>query len=117
MEKRNFTRVAYTECASFKYEDQLFVGDVQDISLQGMYIKSDKELPLHAAVEVTVYHPLHSSFHLFARVVRHAKEGLALRVQGIDVRSFTILRDFVAMQSKNHNLILRETYKIVGCIH
>lgn len=117
MQKRNFTRVEFSECASVKHEDQVFFGDIKNMSLQGLFIKTDQEVPLSAAVEVTVYLPPNSSFRLLANVVRCEETGIGIQINKMDVHSFAHLRDVVAMQCNDQDLITRETYKMAGCIH
>jgi hypothetical protein len=117
MEKRNFTRVEFSECASVKHDNQVFFCDIKNISLQGLFIKTDQELPLNAAVEITVYKSSDSSFRLRANVVRCEEMGLGMQIMRIDVNSFVQLRDLVAMQCNDQNIIMRETYSMAKCIH
>lgn len=117
MEKRNFTRVEFSECASIKHEDQVFFGDIKNMSLQGLFIKTDQVKPLNAAVEITVYLTPESSFRLHANVVRCEETGIGMRISKMDVHSFVHLRDVVAMQCNDHGRIMRETYNMAGCIH
>lgn len=107
----------FYECASVKHEDQVFFGDIQNISLQGLFIRTDQEIPLNAKVEVTVYHAPNSSIYLQAYVVRREKAGIGMQINRMDVNAFVHLRDTVAMHCNDHDLILLETYKMAGCIH
>lgn len=117
MPKRNFTRVEFSECVSVNHEDQVFFGDIKNMSLQGLFIKTDQPVPLRADVEITVYHPHNSSFSLLANVVRCEKNGIGIQIQKMDANSFARLRDVVAMQCNDLDLIMRETYQMTGCIH
>jgi hypothetical protein len=116
MEKRNFTRVEFSECASVRHDGQVFFCDTVNISLQGLYIKTEQELPLSAEVEITVFYPTDSSFRLIANVVRCEELGLGIQIKGIDVQSFVHLRNVVAMKCNNQISIMRETYRMAGCI-
>jgi PilZ domain len=117
MEKRNFTRVDFSDCASVRHDNQVFFGDIKNMSLQGMFIQTNQELSLDTVVEITVYRPPDSSFRVQANVVRCEENGLGLQIKGIDVNSFVHLRDLVTTQCKDHELIMRETYRMAGCIH
>ena len=117
MEKRNFTRVEFSECASVKHDGQVFFGDIKNMSLQGLFIKTDQEKPLNTAVEITIYNAPNSSFRLHANVVRCEKNGLGMQIKGMDVNSFVYLRNVVAMQCNDQGLVMRETYKMVSCIN
>jgi hypothetical protein len=116
MEKRNFTRVEISECASVRHEGQVFFCDTLNVSLQGLYIKTDQELPLYAKVEITVYNSPDSSFRLNANVVRCEEMGMGIQIQEIDVHSFVQLRDLVTMKCNDQDNIMRETYRMAGCI-
>jgi hypothetical protein len=116
MEKRSFTRVDFSECASVRHDDQVFFCDTINVSLQGLFIKTDQELPLNASVEITVYNSPESSFRLNANVVRCEEMGLGMRIDQIDVDSFVHLRDLVAMQCSDQRTIMLEMYSMAGCI-
>jgi len=116
MDKRNFTRVDYTECASVKHDDQVFFCDIKSISLQGMFVKTTQEIPLNSPVEITIYHPPDDSFRFYADVVYFGENGLGMRIKRMDVQSFVHLRDVVAMQCNDNELITRETYRVTSCI-
>ena len=117
MEKRNFTRVEFSECASVKHDGQVFFGGVKNMSLQGLFIKTDREIPLNDPVEVTVYYSPNSSIYLHANVVRHEENGIGMQINRMDVPSFVNLREVVAKQCNDQNLLMRETYKMAACIH
>jgi len=117
MNKRDFTRVELSEWASVKYEEQIFFGDVGNVSLQGLFIKTEHEIPLYAPVEVTVYHSPATSIHLSASVVRREEHGFGMQIRELDVNSFVHLRNVVAKKCHDHELIMRETYKMANCIH
>jgi hypothetical protein len=40
-----------------------------------------------------------------------------MQIKGMDVHSFVHLRDIVAMQCNNHDLVTSETYRMSGCIN
>ena len=117
MEKRNFTRVEFSECASLKHDGQVFFGDIKNMSLKGLFIHTNQEIPLNTTVEVTLYSPPGSSFRLYADVVRSEENGLGMQIKGLDVISFVHLRDAIAKRCEDHELLMAETYKMAGCIH
>jgi hypothetical protein len=117
MEKRNFTRVEFSEGASIKHENQLFFGDIKNVSLQGLFIKTSHEVPLHSPLQVTVYFSPNTSIYLNANVVRCEENGIGVQIKGMDVNSFVHLRNAISLQCKDQGLIMRETYKITNCIH
>jgi hypothetical protein len=117
MEIRNFTRVNFCECASIKHDNQMFFGDITNVSLQGLFIKTTQKVPLQTPVEITVYSSQNSSIYLNARVVHCEDVGIGFQIYGMDVNSFVHLRNAVTMNCSDHDLIMRETFKVTNCIH
>jgi hypothetical protein len=117
MENRNFTRVNFCECASIKHDNQMFFGDIKNVSLQGLFINTSQKVPINTAVEITVYFSQNSSIYLNANVVRCEDTGLGVQISRMDVNSFVHLRNTVTMQCNDHDLIMRETFRVTNCIH
>jgi len=117
MEKRNFTRVSFTSGASIKYHEQIFWGNVENVSLQGFFIKTKHDLPFNDPLEVTIYQSPNSSIYLNASVVRTCQDGLGMKINGVDVNSFVRLRDVVSEYCNDQTLLMNETYKMANCIH
>lgn len=117
MEQRNFTRVVFSAAAAIKCKEQVFLGDIANVSLQGLFIKTDQEIPLNLPVDVTVYHFPSTSFRLHADVVRQERNGVGLQIKKIDMQAFVLLRNVVAMQSMEHAAIIDETFKMTDRIH
>jgi hypothetical protein len=116
MEKRGFTRVNFSACASVKHDDQVFFCDTQNVSMQGLFIKTNQELPLNTAIEITIYYIPDASFRLIANVVRCEEMGLGIQIKQIDVHSFVHLRDIVAKMCNDWGTIMREMYSMTKCI-
>jgi hypothetical protein len=117
MENRNFIRVHLPECASIKHDNQVFFANVKNASLQGLFINTNQKLPLHTPLQITVYVSPHASIYLNADVVRCEDSGIGVKIKGMDVNSFVHLRNAITSQCKDHDLVMRETYKITDCIH
>ena len=117
MENRNFTRVNYCECASIKHDNQMFFGDIKNVSLQGLFIQTHQKVPLHTPVQITVYFSKNLSIYLNANVVRCEYAGIGIQISGMDVNSFVQLRNAVSMKCNDQDLIMQETLKVTNCIH
>lgn len=117
MDNRNFTRVDFFGEASIRYNDHIIIGNIENLSLQGLFIKTDQVLPLNLPVQVTVYTYANSSFNLHANVVRRDESGVGIQIDEMDVYSFVRLRNIVELKCNDQDVVMRETYKIVGCIH
>lgn len=117
MTKRNFIRVPFSDCASIKHENSVFFGKIENISLQGMYIRTTEELSLHTPVEVVVYFSPDDSFNFSADVVRHDTNGIGVQIKDMDVKSFAGLRDLVIKRCHDQERVLRETFRVTKSIH
>lgn len=116
MNKRNFTRVGYSEGASIRYDDHIIFGNIDNLSLSGMYIKTESEIPLNGSVQITVYHTLNASFKFSAKVVRQGDLGYGFQVSQIDVKAFDSLRSIVERKCSDQTVVMGETYRMLSCI-
>ena len=116
MNYRNFTRVDISEFASVKYGERIFFGNVKNISLQGLYVKTHEEIPLNIPVEVTVYHCPDVSIRLLANVVRQDLSGVGIQISEMDTNSFVKLKNVIEEHSGDREFVLHETIKVVSCI-
>ena len=117
MNGRNFTRVNYSVGASIMYDNNVVMCSTDNLSLHGMYLKTDHDLPLNVPVHITVHHSSQSSFKVNAHVVRKEANGVGLKITDLNVGSFVQLRDIVAENSKDYMKVLTETLSMLKCIH
>lgn len=117
MNNRNFTRVGYSVGASVRYENELIMCNTDNISLRGLYLKTDHEIPLNAPLHVTVYHSNQSSLKVDAKVVRKEANGVGVRINNLNVNSFVQLRSIVTENSQDQGAVMQETYKMLKCIY
>ena len=117
MNNRNFSRVSYSVGASVKYGNSLIICNTDNLSLHGMYLKTDQEIPLNMPVSVTVYHSSQSSLKFDAKVVRREESGVGVQISSLNVKSFVQLRDIVADNSKDRGSVMLETFKMLECIY
>jgi hypothetical protein len=116
MNYRNFTRVDISEFASVKYGERIFFGNVKNISLQGLYVKTHEEIPLNIPVEVTVYQSPNISIRLLANVVRQDLSGVGIQIKEMDTNSFVKLKNVIEEKCDDLEFILHETIKVASCI-
>ena len=117
MNNRNFTRVNYSVGASISYGNEVVICNTDNLSLRGMYLKTEHEIPLNIPVHVTVYHSNQSSLKVNAWVVRREENGVGLQINNLNVNSFVQLRNIVTENSKDQGVVLQETYKMLECIN
>ena len=116
MNTRQFTRVKYSVGASITYDSEVFFCNTGNLSLRGVFLKTEYDLPLNIPVDVTVYHSNSTSLKVNACVVWREKDGVGLQINNLDVDSFSQLRDIVTENSIDRGAILQETYKMLKCI-
>ncbi len=116
MNTRHFTRVNYSVGASISYGDEVVICSINNMSLHGMYLTTEHEIPLNTLVHVTVYHSSLPSLRVHARVIRREQNGVGLEINNFNVNSFVKLRNIVTEYSSNKGAIMQETYKVLNCI-
>jgi hypothetical protein len=83
MPKRTFSRLPLHLEATITYNGTIVDGDVEDISLQGVFFRTEQQIKPHDTVQVTVYS--HSKENqvcqVRARVVRTTPDGVALEFE------------------------------------
>ena len=90
MKKRQFERVDCRTTALITYQGRAFSGEVENLSLKGLFVKTDQKIDLNETVQVTVYFNGDSgdlSFGIDGKVVRCDEQGIGLSFQKIDTKS------------------------------
>ena len=116
MNGRNFTRVNCSVGASISYGDDVIACSTGNLSLLGIYLNTEHDLPLNVPVHVTVYHSSQSSFKVNAMVVRKETNGVGLQITKLDAKSFVQLRDIVTDKHNDYMKVMTETLDMVKCI-
>ncbi|TWJ19102.1 PilZ domain-containing protein [Geobacter argillaceus] len=116
MEKRNFTRVKLNADVSLECDGSSLSGEVDDISLKGMYVRTSMLVPLSKPVRVTVTDYPYADIGLDARVIRLGGNGVGLEIHKMTVESFVRLRDLIMHQAADPDVVMNEVYKLVSCI-
>ncbi|QEM68870.1 PilZ domain-containing protein [Geobacter sp. FeAm09] len=120
MENRNFTRVDFSDGASISYNNHLVWGTVENLSLQGFYIRTSRsmkpDMPLNLPLDVTIYHPPHSSINVRASTVHCEETGVGMKIDELDADSFVRLVDAISLKSAAPGSIMHETYKVASCV-
>jgi len=114
MNHRNFTRVNFSEFASIRFEEKVFFGNVENISLQGLFVKTHEDIPLNTPVDVTVYHSQDHSIRLSVAVIRQDSAGVAMQIRKMNSDSFGHLKNVIEERCLDQGLILLET-AMVAC--
>ncbi len=116
MNGRNYIRVNHCLNASISYGSNVAICNTDNLSLQGMYLKTEKEIPLNTLVDVTLYDSSHSSIEFNAKIVRKGKDGIGLQINKLNATSFVRLRDIIAKRCGSYGKLINETLTMTRCI-
>lgn len=93
MENRRFERVGFHTEAVIKHGELSFNGEVENLSLKGLFVKTDQKIEIDEQVEITVFFhgtDARLSFSLQAKVVRVTETGIGFNFQKIDIESLLL---------------------------
>ncbi|BEH10820.1 MULTISPECIES: PilZ domain-containing protein [Geobacter] len=112
MDKRRFTRVPFAVSATVSHGESSFSGEVADLSLNGMFVKTDGDKPaIGEEVEVVISLAEGEpslNVELAGEVVRADANGVALRFSRIEVDSFIHLRNIVEYNTQEPTRVMDE---------
>jgi hypothetical protein len=82
-EKRNFARLALHAKANIHQSDQLVEGEVENLSMKGVFVTTTKKMEINDTVAITIYHTLTPQVlcDLKAKVVRVTDNGMGLQFE------------------------------------
>jgi predicted nucleotidyltransferase len=113
MERREFTRVPFDARASLLQKSREASGAVMNLSLSGLFLRTEKRFDLGSDVDVIVFLSGDSSeltINMKGRIVRHEVFGMAVSfsMREIELDSLVHLRNVVAYNTGNDEEIIRE---------
>ncbi len=110
-EKRNFSRVDFKVSALLQSEGVAIKGDVKDVSLHGLYLETDQQLPIGTPVEITIYLS-HADdpvvINVSGNVARQMPGGIGCSFDKMDVDSFAHLRSVISYQGGDESRAMAE---------
>lgn len=95
MSKRRFERTDCQTEAEIRYKGAVIKGEVENLSLKGLFVKTDEKIDVDEQVEISIFfHGADSdlSFSLQANVMRVAEHGLGFHFQKIDVDTLALAK-------------------------
>jgi len=101
LEKRNFSRVDFKVSALLQCEGMALKGEVKDVSLHGLYLATDQQIPIGTPVEITIYLTMELDpvvINVSGTVARLMSGGIGCSFDKMDVDSFAHLRSVIAYQ-------------------
>ena len=110
---RRFSRVPFRVNATVKTADRQFYGNVENLSMNGMFLFTAERLPEGEPVEITIVLS-GTSPELFVgftgKVSREAENGIAFTFEKIDLDSYTHLKNIIAYNSEDAEKVMEEIY-------
>lgn len=83
MPARNFSRLPIHLEATITYNGTVVAGELDNISLKGVFIRTAQKIPMHETLMITIYHHTKDRqiCKLKGHVVRSTDEGVALEFE------------------------------------
>lgn len=116
MEKRKFERVDLKTEAIIRHRGVTFKGEVENLSLKGLFVKTDQKIALSEEVDVSMFFygsESELSFSLEAVVVRVTDEGIGLNFRKIDIDSLVSSELTVTTAGSDRAHVIEEFYGYV----
>lgn len=113
MATRRFSRVAFRIEATVKTTGHLFTGNVENLSMNGMFLATGEVLPLDEQVEISMVltgSDPEISLCFKARVCRLTDEGIGFRFEKIDLDSYTHLKNIIAYNIDDSEKVMEEIF-------
>ena len=115
MEDRQKTRVLFHVKASIKYNNATIEGDVDNLSINGMFMNTEKNIPENTTADFSIHLSGSSSklnLNIKGRVIRKEDNGIAVSFLEMDLDSYAHLKNIIAMNKTDENNIREEFEKI-----
>jgi uncharacterized protein (TIGR02266 family) len=110
MPNRKYRRIQFVSKAMVRASNQSFDAYTENLSVNGLFIRTERRLPVGNRAEIKLEIPSASSDSSFAahvRVIRSDDNGMALQFRSLDHDSFSRLQRVIKNKSANR---LKEHY-------
>ena len=113
MSTRRFSRVNFRMAATIKTAERQFQGNVENLSMRGMFLVTEECLAVGDMVEITIALSGTSpeiSVSFEGKVCRIVENGLGFNFEKIDLDSYTHLKNIIAYNSDDAEKVMDEIY-------
>ena len=110
---RKFSRVPFRVNATVRTAAREFCGNVENLSMNGMFLDTGECLQEGELVEITIVLNGISPelcIDFTGRVSRASGDGIAFAFERVDLDSYTHLRNIIAYNSKDAETVMEEIY-------
>lgn len=110
-DRRNFSRVEFRVSALLQAEGVAIKGEVTDVSLHGLYMETDEQIPVGSPVEITIYLSATTEpvvINVKGTVARLVPGGIGCAFDKMDIESFAHLRSIISYQGGDESKVMAE---------
>ena len=110
-DRRNFSRIKFVASVQVEFNDEIFEGELLDISLNGALLRSRAHVPIEKGdfCKLGFYlHPSEISLDFDAEVVHLHQNKLGFKFLSEDIDTMTHLRRLLELNIGDHDRITRE---------
>lgn len=114
MQKRKFSRVQFQSEALVKSESREVRAEVANLSLKGMFLKTEEKFPVNEAVDMKIFLSGTSSeltINVNGTVVRNEDSGLGIVFNRMDLDSFIYLRNVISYNIDDDATVMEEFFR------
>jgi hypothetical protein len=116
MEKRNFHRITFQTKAIVRSKDATVIGIVENLSLDGIFLKTPEKLNLNRLVKIELLITGTSSqlsILLDGKIMRHENVGMAIQFRDIDMDAFFHLKNLISYNTNQMDTLEDEFQKFL----
>ena len=113
MATRKFSRVEFRIEASIRTADRLFTASAENLSMNGMFIKTSEQMQMDEAVDIAMVltgSEPQISIYFTGKVCRITDEGIGFIFEKIDLDSYTHLKNIIAYNIDDSEKVMEEIY-------
>jgi hypothetical protein len=116
MEKRNFDRIPFQTKAIVRSKDTTVIGIVENLSLDGIFLKTPEKLNLNRIVKIELLFTGTSSqlsILLDGKIMRHENIGMAIQFKNVDMDAFFHLKNLISYNTNKMGKLKNDFKKFV----
>jgi hypothetical protein len=117
---RQFSRVRFQVGATVISAEKRIQGTVENLSMHGMFLVTDQQLPINAAVEITIalsgVTP-EIAITVNGKVRRIAPNGIGFDFERMDLDSYTHLKNIIAYNLSDADKVMEEIHQSIERKH
>lgn len=113
MNTRKFSRVKFRVSATIKTAERQFHGNVENLSMNGMFLATPERLAMGDPVEITIFltgSDPEVSVCFSGTTCRATENGLGFTFDKIELDSYTHLKNIISYNMKDSDKVMEEIY-------